>query len=71
MRLVYEAASDHAYLHLTNGSADNHFTFSEEEFRPLWGVSLDMDTDGRLVGIEFERASQLLPRELLEQAEGA
>jgi uncharacterized protein YuzE len=69
MRLVYDAQSDHAYLHFTNGSADNHFTLSEEEFHPLWGVSLDMDTDGRVIGIEFERASQVLPPELLEQAE--
>lgn len=69
MRLVYDGSSDHAYLHLTNGSADNHFTVSEEEFHPLWGVSLDMDTDGRLVGIECERASQVLPRELLDRAD--
>jgi uncharacterized protein YuzE len=71
MRIEYDAASDHAYLHLTNGTADNTFTFSEEEFRPLWGVNLDFDAGGHLIGIEFENASQLLPRELLEQADPA
>jgi len=69
MRMVYDPESDHAYLHLTNGKADNTFTFSEEEFRPLWGVNLDFDGEGHLIGIEFERASQMLPRELLDEAD--
>jgi uncharacterized protein YuzE len=71
MRLEYEEATDHAYLYLTENATDGvdeHFSFSDEELQPLWGVHLDLDVNGRLVGIEFERASQLLPPDLLAGA---
>jgi len=69
MRLTYDPSSDMAYLRLSAHGVDNKFTFSEEEFRPVWGINLDLDTEGRLVGIEFENASQLLQPDVLAQAE--
>lgn len=71
MRLEYDEATDHAYLYLTSNAGDGvdeQFSFSDEELRPLWGVNLDLDVSGRLVGIEFERASELLPPDLLAEA---
>lgn len=72
MRLEYHESSDHAYLYPTEigaGGVDQTFTFSEEEPRPLGGVNLDIDVLGRLVGIEFEAAFQLLSPALLAQVE--
>lgn len=46
-----------AYLYLTSvgkGGVGDTLTFGEEATRPAWGINLDLDRRGKIVGIEFE-----------------
>ncbi|MBI3031398.1 MAG: DUF2283 domain-containing protein [Candidatus Rokubacteria bacterium] len=53
MRVHYDAETDSLYISLSeNVSADSR------EVAP--GVVLDFDADGRLVGIDIDRASQVV-----------
>jgi uncharacterized protein YuzE len=42
--------------------------FSDVKNELAWGINLDFDANGHLVGIEFEGADEFLPPALLAQA---
>ena len=42
--------------------------FADERSRVAWGINLDFDGGGCLVGVEFEAADEQVPGELLSQA---
>jgi uncharacterized protein YuzE len=73
MRLTYDATTDVAYLSLRDVRPDELlgptlFVETDHEFPGF--VALDFSlTDGRVVGLEFQRASACLPAELLVTAE--
>lgn len=67
--LTYDADADAAYLYLRSGMLDPVAATVPVEVDGAWlGVNLDLDEDGRLVGIEALDASRRLPTALLEQA---
>ena len=71
LRLEYDAQVGAAYLYLQPigaGGVAETLAFGEDENRPAWGLNLDFDRGGRLVGIEFE-SGELAPASLLAQAE--
>ena len=69
LRLTYDSASDTAYLHLD----DEHRQVGEnrvcEEVGEPVATILDLDSHGRVVGIEFFKATQRLPARLLAESE--
>jgi uncharacterized protein YuzE len=73
MRLTYDATVDVAYLSLRQVAPDELLgpTLLVEHDREFPGaVALDFSlADGRVVGLEFQRASACLPAELLAAAE--
>ena len=73
MRLTYDATTDVAYLSLRPLRADELLgpTLLLEPDRDFPGaVALDFGAeDGRVVGLEFQRASACVPAELLAAAE--
>jgi uncharacterized protein YuzE len=62
MRLEYDADVDAAYLYLVDGTPDVEVTVSVDPVDIGGEVNLDLDLEGRIVGIEIFRASRLLPR---------
>lgn len=71
-RLTYDASVDAAYLYLAPAKSGIDFTHpcdDEDEAGLAGEVMLDVGRDRKLVGIEFLRASELLPEELLALAE--
>ena len=73
MRLTYDATTDVAYLSLRDVRPDELLgptllVETDPEFPGF--VALDFSlTDGRVAGLEFQRASACLPAELLATAE--
>jgi uncharacterized protein YuzE len=69
MNFSYDADADAAYVSLTAiapGAVDETVCVSEG-FPALAGdVNLDLDGDGRLLGIEILGASRFLPTDLLQ-----
>lgn len=69
MDLSYDAETDAAYLSLTAiapGAVEETVRISDA-FPALAGdVNLDLDGDGRLLGIEILGASRFLPADLLQ-----
>jgi len=53
MRVHYDAETDSLYISLSE-----HVSADSREVAP--GVVLDFDADGRLVGIDIDRASQVV-----------
>jgi uncharacterized protein YuzE len=69
LRLTYDSSSDTAYLHLD----DEHREVGEnrvcEEMGEPVATILDLDSYGRVIGIEFFNATQRLPTRLLAESE--
>jgi uncharacterized protein YuzE len=68
MRLEYSAETDQAYLHLKErlrpGEARKQFVVDE-----LDDVTFDLDSKGRIIGIEFPyNARARLPEELVDRS---
>lgn len=69
MRVTYDATVDMAYVYLREIEAGGVATTV-----PGWpdsaafGVNLDFDPEGRLVGIEIDGATALLPPEVIAKA---
>jgi uncharacterized protein YuzE len=72
MRLTYDATTDVAYLYLRDVRPDELlgptlFVEPDPEFPGFAALDFSL-TDGRVVGLEFQRASACLPAELLATA---
>lgn len=71
MRVTYDASVDAAYIQLVDnigaGGVENTYPCDPREVGGM--INLDLDSAGRLVGIEVLDASKLLPPEVLEHAE--
>lgn len=65
----HDAAAGAAYLYLQpiGKRVADTLAFAKEEDRPAWGINLDFDAEGHLVGVEFE-TDDLAPPALLEHA---
>jgi uncharacterized protein YuzE len=69
LRLTYDEPSDTAYLHLSEHERPiGENRVCEEMGEPVQTI-LDLDTTGRVVGIEFFNASERLPVGLLADSE--
>ena len=70
LRAEWDRGSGAAYVYLVaiaKGGVASTAVFGADATRPAWGINLDFDGDGRLVGIEFER-DWMAPREVLDGA---
>jgi uncharacterized protein YuzE len=70
LRVEHDPATRAAYLYLQpigKGGVAETLAFGEEENRPAWGINLDFDKAGRLIGVEFE-SDRDAPPSLLTQA---
>jgi uncharacterized protein YuzE len=69
LRLTYDSSSDTAYLHLD----DEHRQVGEnrvcEEMGEPVATILDLDAFGKVIGIEFFKATERLPARLLAESE--
>lgn len=69
MRIEYHAETDMAYIYLRDieprGVATTVPGWPDTE---AFGISLDFDADGGLLGIDVSAASRRLPAEMLEAA---
>jgi uncharacterized protein YuzE len=45
--------------------------FTDEDHREAWGITLDFDGDGHLIGLEFAEPERQVPARLLADGEGA
>ena len=65
----HDPDADAAYLYLqpVDRAVAETLTFAEDENRPAWGINLDFDGTGCLIGVEFETAD-LVPPSLLAHA---
>ena len=61
MKLEYYPETDSAYLNFNKGT-------SAETIIIIDGVNADVDAEGKLLGIEFERASKHLDLSLLARS---
>jgi len=68
LRLTYDASSDTAYLHLESVKRQIGDSRVCEEMGDLVSTIIDIDTSGRVVGIEFFDATRRLPVHLLSEA---
>jgi uncharacterized protein YuzE len=67
VRLEYERATDQAYIYLREIAAEDavrHVPVFDDEIH----VVLDLDAEGRLIGLDVMGASRSLPAELLNEA---
>jgi uncharacterized protein YuzE len=69
LRITYDQSSDTAYLHLNDHAGEVGANRVCEEMGEPVETILDMDTAGRIVGIEFFKASERLPVRLLAESE--
>jgi uncharacterized protein YuzE len=70
MDVTHSVSTDYAYIALKrigDGEAVAQHLVEDERLRGM--VVLDIDADGRLIGIDVGGATAALPPELLEQAE--
>ena len=68
LRLTYDASSDTAYLHLDSVKRQIGESRVCEEMGDPVSTIIDVDTSGRVVGIEFFNATRRLPVRLLSEA---
>jgi len=72
MRVAYDASHDLAYVYLREiepgGVAKTVTVLAEPPDTETYGINLDFDHEGRLVGIDVDGASRRLPPELLARA---
>lgn len=67
MRVEYERSTDQAYIYLREigaGEAVTQIPILEDDIH----VVLDLDIEGRLIGVDVMAASHSLPPELLKDA---
>ncbi|MEU4337113.1 DUF2283 domain-containing protein [Micromonospora lupini] len=73
LRVTYDEEANAAYIYLTdprvNAGVANMYACDPVEAGGM--INLDLDSDGRLVGIEVLAASSKLPQYLLDMAERA
>jgi uncharacterized protein YuzE len=70
MRITYDASVDMAYIYLREIAAGGVAkTVPGWPDSAAFGVNLDFDLDGKLVGVEVEGANAKLPPEMLARAE--
>jgi uncharacterized protein YuzE len=75
LRVAYDGRANAAYIYLKPvsepGEAAKAYVcdLQKEGLGLTFGVNLDFDVSGRLIGIEVLHASHGLPRDFLEQAE--
>ena len=70
MRVTYDSEADAAYIALKPtgpGEARRQVPVKSDE--AAGKIILDLDGEGRLIGVEVLKAARGLPRELLDQAE--
>ena len=69
--ITYDAAADAAYVYVTKIGkgevADSVPIEDEDDDFPGGELIVDLDKDGRILGIEVLGASRLLPTKLLDQ----
>ena len=68
LRLTYDASSDTAYLHLDSVKRQIGESRACEEMGDPVSTIIDIDTSGRVIGIEFFNATRRLPVHLLSEA---
>ena len=68
LRLTYDESSDTAYLHLDSVKRQIGDSRVCEEMGDPVSTIIDVDTSGRVVGIEFFNATRRLPVRLLSEA---
>ena len=68
LRLTYDESSDTAYLHLDSVKRQIGDSRVCEEMGDPVSTIIDIDTSGRVVGIEFFNATRRLPVRLLSEA---
>jgi len=68
LQLTYDASSDTAYLHLDIVKRQIGESRACEEVGDPVSTIIDIDTSGRVVGIEFFNATKRLPVRLLAEA---
>lgn len=71
IKLRYGRETDSAYLYLVDpfpGMSKETVPLLPEQTGGHW-INLDLGADGRLVGIEFQDASKVLPKAILDEAE--
>ena len=71
MRISYDAAADAAYIQLVDdigpGGVDRTYLCDPDEVGGM--VNIDLDRDGRILGVEVLTASALLPAEVLAKVD--
>lgn len=71
IKITYEKFTDMAYIYLKDpiepGESATTYEVDAKELKH--SIILDIDKDGRLLGIEVFEASSMLPQALLNQAE--
>lgn len=70
MKITYDRSIDAVYIALTlirGGEVVK--TYPCDPLEVMGEINLDFDSFGRLIGIEVQNATQLLPNELLRNAE--
>ena len=68
MRVTYDETVDAAYIYLVEiDSSEVATTVPGDPRSEAFGVNLDFDKDGRLLGLEVESASSLLPPSFLNR----
>lgn len=66
MELFIERDGDVARLTLDpNAARARRLAFSDEDHREAWGITLDFDGDGHLVGLEFAEPERQVPEGVL------
>ena len=67
-RVTYDPEADAAYLYLTKNSEPPVRQISGIALPDMLGeVEMDLASSGRIIGIEFVNASEILPKELINR----
>ncbi len=69
MRVTYDPEVDAAYIYCTDAKPRGRIAHSVHLAGELLGVHVDLDSSGRILGIEVLEATDLLPSDLLAKAE--
>jgi uncharacterized protein YuzE len=71
MRLTHDSEADAAYIYLVDGIGRSEVAVSRVPDIPLENAALtvDFDTDGRILGIEVLGASRVLRAETIQAAQ--
>ena len=69
MRVTYDPEVYAAYIYCVDSIPRGGVKQSIHLLEKLLGVHVDLDSEGRILGIEVLQASYLLPAETIDQAE--